>query len=118
MRAFTYAGDDMSANYKEHVAQGTVWQRCCRVEIMNTYGEQPFAVFNEERMMSAEGDLIRLGMVGGCRLDIVPDEQVVVLDPATNEPTGEVVTHARLYQLLYSAYIQTALERDAEESNG
>lgn len=40
-----------------------------------------------------------------------------MLNPETGEPTGATVTHGELYAILYSLYMQTALERDVAISD-
>jgi hypothetical protein len=35
-----------------------------------------------------------------------------MLNPETGEATGATVTHAELYAILFSLYMQTAVERD------
>lgn len=103
------------ANYKETTAEGTSYVRCREISIRNPLAQQPMATFYEDTVVSIGGKNF-LQEAGGCILPVVMDAEITILDPSTNLPTGEVVTHDRLYQLLYSAYIQTALERDAEHA--
>ncbi len=103
-------------NYKETTATGTQYVRCNHIAINNPLNEQSMVVFNEQTVLFL-GDETIVRSADGCQLLVEPAAEITVLDPATNLPTGEVVTHGRLYQLLYSAYIQTALERDAEVFN-
>lgn len=100
------------ANYKETTTEGSSYVRCHTLVVHNPLGEQPMVHFQEEAVVTI-GDRNFTTLSDGVRLPVVPEAEIAVIDPATNLPTGEVVTHARLYQLLYSAYIQTALERDA-----
>jgi len=80
--------------------------------VANPLGEQPVAHFQEETIVTI-GDQTFHKLSEGIWLNVDPVATVAVVDVETNLPTGESVTHARLYQLLYSAYLQTALERDA-----
>lgn len=100
-------------NYKETASEGSSYVRCKEIKIQNPLDQQPIVSFFEDVIVSISGNMF-VQDAGGCRLPVVFTEEITVLDPETNLPTGEVVTHGRLYQLLYSAYIQTALERDAE----
>lgn len=100
------------ANYKETTAEGSAYDRCHTLTVYNPLEQQPVVHFQEETIVTIGGATFK-NATEGCRLPVDPAAEITVLDPATNLPTGEVVTHGRLYQLLYSAYIQTALERDA-----
>ena len=100
------------AKYKESTAEGSSYVRCHTITIHNPLNEQPQVTFREEAIITIGGSTFK-NLMEGCYLSVVPEAEITVLDPATNLPTGEVVTHARLYQLLYSAYLQTALARDA-----
>jgi len=50
---------------------------------------------------------------GACQTLYVPSAVIEILDPATNNPTGETITQQNLYNILYSLYIATAKARDA-----
>lgn len=102
-------------NYKEVLAQNSVYTRCHTLIVNNPYERQPSVQFQEERVVRVD-DQVFFQPMEGCRIDVTPGALITVLDPVTNLPTGETVTHERLYQLLYSAYIQTALERDSVSS--
>lgn len=43
-----------------------------------------------------------------------PSADIPMRDPATGELTGESITQGSLYNILYSLYMQKALERDAQ----
>lgn len=99
------------ADYQETVAEGKMWKRCHQVIIDNPLdGEKPVRFF-EEHVVTLGGQVVH-APAGYCWTTFGPDELVPVLDLETLEPTGEVVSHARLYQLLLSAYLKTARQRD------
>ena len=100
------------ANYKESTAEGSSYVRCHTLTVYNPLDQQPVVHFQEETVVSIGGSTFKK-QSEGCRLPVDPTAEITVIDPETNLPMGEVVTHGRLYQLLYSAYIQTANERDA-----
>lgn len=100
------------ANYKEQIATGTTWVRCKAVTIENPLNGAARATFQETRCTSVSGVTSEqfAGLLG---LEFKPDSTVALRDPQTGELTGQTSTHAQVYQLLYSIYMQAALERDA-----
>lgn len=102
------------SNYKESNIAGTVWQRCHEVQIFNPRGAVPSVDFVEERVIVLDdGNEIRQN-VGPLKVSFDPARVVPVLDPQTGLDTGNQVTYAEAYAILYSAYIAAALERDAQ----
>lgn len=99
-------------DYKESVLNGTEWQRCNVVVVTNPLGGNPKISFDEERVVSVGGRIIKEG-VGGCQKAFNPNGSFPLLDTATNLPTGATMSHTDLYVALYSLYMQTAAERDA-----
>jgi hypothetical protein len=102
------------ADYKEQSISGNKWQRCRAVTINNPYQGGPRAFFQEEEVVSFAGSTVNRD-VGSC--DAVFDPvagTIAMVDPTTNLPTGTTVTHAELYAILYSLYLQTATLRDAQ----
>ena len=100
-------------NYKQTDLAGTSWVRCRTVTINNPLSDAvPIAYFQEEKVVSVGGVNLKVD-VGSCAKAFDPAATIALLDPATGEPTGETATHAELYSILFSLYMQTALERDA-----
>ncbi len=102
----------MSANYKESTVAGTTWMRCAAITIQNEYQRAPYIQFDEQRVINV-GDIGVIQPHGTLRMDFTPAAVIEMIDPATGLPTGETVTQEHAYAVLYSAYIQTALARDA-----
>lgn len=102
------------ANYKETSASGVTWVRCNTVVVQNDYEEAPYVVFSEESVVNLDGVVFKRS-TGACRTDFDPAATISLVDPATNLPTGETITHADVYRILHSAYIQAAMARDAED---
>ena len=98
-------------DYKQSALSGTEWQRCNVVVVTNPLGGAPRISFEEERVISVGGSVIKQG-IGGCQKAFNPTGTFPLLDPSTNEPIGPSMTHAELYVALYSLYMQTAVERD------
>jgi hypothetical protein len=99
------------ADYKEQTLTGSQWQRCRTVTIQNPYGGQPMAYFQEEMLATVGADTIQRD-VGSCSAPFNPASTIPLLDTTTLLPTGDTVTHGALYQILFSLYMQTALDRD------
>jgi hypothetical protein len=101
------------ADYKEQIATGKSWQRCHRLVIENPMGSIGKVIMYEERVIDLEGTKVS-NQVSFCEKTFDPiTGTITLLNPETNEPTGQVVTHLELYNILYSLYIQTALARDS-----
>ena len=110
-------------NYKQTTISGTSWTRCRTVTITNplpghgpvqgiTGVEQgPTAFFQEEKVVSIDG-VQSTSDTGSCRKAFDPVATIPMLNPETGEATGATVTHAELYAILFSLYMQTAVERD------
>lgn len=111
-------------NYKQTAVAGTSWVRCKGIQITNPLEgseptpsivdipQGPVATFIEEKVITMDGADITIP-AGSCTKPFKSTDIITIIHPDTGEPTGETVTHAKLYQILYSLYIQTAMERDA-----
>lgn len=100
------------SNYQETTVTGTSYIRCNQVLIINKLGITPTVKFDEQAVITLDtGTIIK----GAGEIDIVfnPSEIVPLLNPATGELTGETTTYGDIYTSLYSAYISSALARDA-----
>ena len=100
------------ADYKESGLTGTQWQRCKTVVINNPLVGNKSVYFDEERVISLDGQDLRQP-IGGCSKAFDAAGSFPLLDPSNNMPLGQSMTHTELYVALYSLYMQTALERDA-----
>jgi hypothetical protein len=110
-------------NYQETTVSGTSWTRCRAVTITNPLPgrgpvqaitgieEGPTAFFQEEKVVSNDGSQTTVD-TGSCRKAFYPAATIPMLNPETGEATGATVTHAELYAILFSLYMQTAVERD------
>lgn len=102
----------MTINYKEKAITGTEWQRCCTVVIQNQYQIPPEIMFQEEKITSIDNNYIRQPVMGSLVISYTPTKTFQVLNPNDNTPTGTTMTHQDVYNILYSLYMQAALERD------
>ena len=113
-------------NYKQSDITGTTWTRCRTVTINNPLPGKgpvdivtgqpvgPNCVFLEETALATGTETLTFDS-GGCQTVYTPSSIISLLDPATGTPTGETVTQEKLYQILYSLYLFTAIKRDGVE---
>lgn len=99
-------------DYKQSTLEGTQWQRCKNVIINNPLVGQKSAFFQEERVISINGQNLKQPL-DGCSKNFSVEGTFPLINPSTNLPTGQNMTHTELYIALYSLYIQTATDRDA-----
>ena len=117
-------------NYQESNLTGTSWVRCKSVTITNPLPGSPEwvqatllnplntvvapqrAYFAEEKIISIDGANSSV-TAAGCMKPFDPAATIPMRNPETGALTGETVLQAELYTILYSLYMQTALERDA-----
>ena len=99
------------SDYQETTAEGKLWKRCRQLIIDNPHIGDKLVRFFEENIVTIGGMTVRSD-AGFCQTTFASDALVPVLDIATQEPTGEMVPHARIYELLFSAYMHAARARD------
>ena len=100
------------ADYKETIVSGTQWQRCCAINIQNSYGRTPQITMQEERLTNVNGEMFQQG-AGGINLEFNPDEVIPLLNPVDGSPIGQTMTQAQIHIALWSLYMMKAAERDA-----
>jgi hypothetical protein len=102
-------------NYNATTTTVERWQRCYRIVIENARSEVPRMDCLEEVVTVTDGHEVR-EMVPGCAVVFDPAGVVPLRDPVTGDPTGETVTQAQMYAVLYSAYRYAADQRDAAQA--
>lgn len=103
----------MSSNYSEQSIAGMAWQRCHQVVIDNPRGSAPSVRFDEERIVSIDGAPELRTALDSVVVAFDPARLIPLRDPASGELTGAAMSYAEAYALLYSAYLDAALARDA-----
>lgn len=108
------------SNYNENPVSGTSWTRCRTVAVSNPlagypdlWGTTTEAIFQEETVMILDGKKVGLSSESCSKVFDPVAGTISMADPSTGVLTGETVSHMRLYEILYSLYLQTAKERDA-----
>lgn len=102
--------------YQPTEVVGSEFTRCYQVVIDNRVNAPPTATFAEERVLVPGAGPARRWPTGQCSAQFDPEAEIPILDPATGEQTGAVITMAALYGLLHSAYLWAATARDAAQN--
>ena len=101
------------ANYNETTVSGSEYTRCNTICITNPYGKTPSVQFGEERATVLGVDRVLFEQTGGISATFDPLKIISLIDPNTGLPTGVEATYGDVYIMLYSAYVDAALARDA-----
>lgn len=110
------------AEYREKELTGTQRQRAYRIVINNEFRQPPSIEFQEEVVNEFSEEVIRIPK-GSLIIPFDPLQVITLTNPLTNEPlldgTGKQmsVTMQEVYVQIYSAYWQSAHERDANLNN-
>lgn len=78
------------------------------IQCYNETGHNPSIVFNRQKII-VDGDSFGVmpDPVSPCRIELTAENaltEIPVLDPATDKPTGEVMTFLNFQQRMYSVY--------------
>ena len=107
---------DMSQKYRLATVSGEEYTRCYQVVIDNPLAAAPVATFFEQRVLdSGSGPAIAFP-ARQCALPYDPEMVIAIRYPETGMETGQTLTAGEDYGVVYLAYLQAALERDAAES--
>lgn len=104
----------MNQNYRETTVAGSEYVRCRAIVISNHSGKTPRVEFVEERI-TVLGDRSMSEPGVTLSVDFDPAAVINVLNPLDNTQTGQSVTYADVYAVLYSAWMQEAKLRDAAQ---
>lgn len=104
-------------NYRETQVTRSIYRRCARVIADNPLGSPKTVSYREEDVVIENGTTIQLPLKAPLTVPFDESRQIPLLDPETLLPTGQEVTQGFLYVALFSAYIQAAQERDAQEES-
>lgn len=107
----------MSQKYRLATVSGEEYTRCYQVVIDNPLHAAPAATFFEQRVLDSGSGPALAFPAGQCALPYDPGMVIAIRDPETGLPTGQTLTAAQVYGVVYSAYLHAALERDAAGSD-
>jgi hypothetical protein len=103
-------------DYREVSETKRIYRRCARVIADNPLGASRVVQFREEDVhLYPDGARGVVPVSGILATPYTPDGIIPLVNPDTLEPTGEETTQGFLYVALFSAYLQAAMERDAQE---
>lgn len=100
------------SNYKETNIAGTQWKRSHRVIIDNPLNEAPRVIFMEQTVNAIQGGDVITRPAGNIEKVFEPHGIINLINPLTGASTGQTITQLELQVILYSLYIQLAIERD------
>ena len=104
-------------DYNETQISGTSWQRCNQVLITNPRHGAPTISLSEETIFLA-GQKELSESLPGIRFTFDPNIIIQMRNPETGEEiAGVTMTGAEVYAVMFSLYIQKAIERDAQNAS-
>ncbi len=104
----------MSFKLQQQAVAGESYVRCHQVIVDNTLDAAPRITFAQERIVEAGGQVVHMP-VPPAVLDFDPAGVIPLIDPETGAATGQSVTQAEAYALLYSAYAAALTPTPHEE---
>jgi len=107
----------MSYKLHQQPLAGESYVRCQQVIIDNRLGRAPSVTFQRQRVIGADGGAVAQQPLAPRPMAFDPAASVPLIDPETGAETGETITHAEIYAVIYSAFIaaETAAP-DTEET--
>jgi hypothetical protein len=101
-------------NYTKTTVPGVSYIRARQITVYNPLNAPPrLSILEEEVVTTAAGGVFQRD-VSSLDIDYDPAAAIVpILDPTTGLPSGQQLTHAQIYAILYSVYFQAAIARDA-----
>lgn len=87
---------------------GEGYNRCFQVIIDNPLVGDPTVTFSQEMIVGTDAGSVLHIPIQSLPLRFDPAAQIAVINPQTGEPTGQTVTQAEVYALIFSAYIAAA----------
>lgn len=100
------------SNYNEQAVSGTEWRRSKRIVINNPLDGQREVRFDEESVLRTETGLTTSQAHGYLTSPYAPAAVIDIYNPETGQPTGQTITQAEAYGILFSAYMTAATARD------
>lgn len=102
------------SNYQETNVSGTEYRRSRLVQIVNERNKTPHITFVEE-LVTIIGSNTLSRDVASLSDVYDPNGTIELLDPETGLSTNQLISHALIYQALYSLYMKLATDRDTME---
>lgn len=99
-------------DYKETEVAGTAWHRFSRIMVDNPYQQLPQIACVEQEVVTLPAGFFARD-VGTMIFPFDPNEEFDILDPTTNQLSGQTGTAAQVYALVYSLVLHEAMKRDA-----
>lgn len=103
-------------DYRQAAVTGKRWRRSLHGEFSNPFEGGAWIRFDwEDRVLLDDGTTVATPAPSTLRHFDTPSAKLDILNPETGEPTGQVITHAALYAILWSLARESASLQDKEE---
>ena len=102
----------MASEYQETIVNGSAYIRARKVLIEYQLDQIPVVTFVRERVMTIGSEVLHTPVVNVSGT-YNPTSEIALRDPDTGELTNETMTHAQMFQALYSLFYQLSTEADA-----
>lgn len=94
----------MSYKLNQTPIAGEAYTRCNQVIIDNPLGKSPTVMFGQETIVGMDNGSVLHLPIQPVPLPFDPGAVIAVINPETGEFTGQTVTQADVYALIFSAY--------------
>lgn len=102
------------SKYIEQQINAQAYQRCKKITIYNPYNETPTVQFEEEQIFKRpDGSALKENLSTITKIVSNYGETFPVYNPVTQAKTGQMGSVAQLYALIWSVYMNEAVQRDA-----
>lgn len=106
------------SNYKQTTVAGESWVQAKRIVIENPLSEDNTVKFIEEKVVVLEDGTVTTPY-GVLNISVdnnnnIMTEEIEILDPISNEPTGTFISYGELHAIIFSTYMKLVNERDAQ----
>jgi hypothetical protein len=102
-------------NYNQTTGSATSWTRANRVMILNPFEANipKQILFFEEKVVQVDSNTFKSDS-GYVTTNFLSDQVIELRNPQTGEKTGETIAQSKVYQAIYSLYLDTAENRDIQ----
>lgn len=109
--------NDYQPDYRQGDISGKKWRRSLHGEFSNPYSGQSWIRFDmEDRIVLSDGTTLGTPAGSVTRQFTDPAEILPLLDPMSGKQVGKTITHGEIYAILWSLFIESATQKDAEDA--
>ena len=105
----------MSYKIDETPLSGQQYRRCNQIVIDNRLGQAPTITFHQETVIGLAGGQVMHAPMQPQILAFDPSHEIAIINPETGADTGDTITQAEIYALVYSAFVASIAPPPLEE---